>query len=73
MARSGARDEQGDCVLAKGLFLSGVLCESQDAEDVRGRCYHGGEERTRGFGAGSTVYQISTGQAGHSMLSLPGG
>lgn len=34
MARSGARDEQGDGVWAKGLFLSGVLCESQDVEDV---------------------------------------
>jgi hypothetical protein len=71
MARSGARDEQGVCVWAKGLFLSGGLREFQDAEDVRRGCYHEGRERTRGFNAGSRVLRRSfAGQAGHSMPDL---
>jgi hypothetical protein len=49
MAKSGARDEQGDGVWAKGLFLSGMSCEFQDVEDVCGGCYHEGQGRTRGF------------------------
>jgi hypothetical protein len=51
MARSGARDEQGDCVWAKGLFLSGELCESQNVEDACNECYHEGQGRTRGVRA----------------------